>query len=216
MKRALFTALLAIGLPLHGMAAEVATIVAVRGEATVDQGGQTRPLAQGERVEAGGVIRTGAHGRVKLRFLDGSVVVVGDQSSLRVDHRRLNGQGQRESAGFILDVGLIGQTISPGPAGSWSVRTPTAVTAVRGTEYVIEVDERRETAVHVRSGSVSVEPLAPPRGVRLPGGWKSSGPVLLGPGADTTVCGPDHYACQPAGSLSNERVRALDDRLSGV
>ncbi|MCB1886070.1 MAG: FecR domain-containing protein [Rhodocyclaceae bacterium] len=215
-KHALVWALLAGLLPLEVAAAGVATVVGLRGEASISQGGQVRPLGRGDEVDAGAVIRTGAAGRVKLRFGDGSVVVVGDDSSLRVDHLKLDGEGRRQSAGFVLDVGLIGQTIAPGPAGSWSVRTPTAVTAVRGTEYVIEVDSSRGTAVHVRSGSVSVEPLAPPKGVRLPGGWKPSAPVLLTPGADGTTCGPARYTCQPADALPAERVRQLEDRLSGV
>lgn len=214
--RKLLIAMLAGAMPLLALANEVATVIGVRGQASVTQGGHARPVEKDLAIEAGAVIRTEAAGRVKLRFADGSVVVVGDASAFRVDHMTLDAAGKRSSAGFVLDIGLVGQVVAPGPSGSWSVRTPTAVTAVRGTEFVVEVTADRLTEVQIRAGQVVVEPVAPPKGVRLPMGLPPARPVALDQARSATVCDPATYLCGPARALTPERLRAIDDRLSGV
>lgn len=127
---------------------------ALRGE------GRPQPLRMGQRLVAGDEIRTAAKGRVRLRCADGSMLTVANQTQLRIE-RFEAAPGQPRWASFWLKLGLIGQTVSPSPGGRWQVRTPTAVTAVRGTAYVVEVRADQGTDVQVTEGEVAVAPLNP-------------------------------------------------------
>lgn len=145
----------AFGLPALGHAGPVAEVVGLRGEAVVVFEGNTTPLVIGSKLEQGAEVRTSPAGRVRLKFIDGSVLVVGDATTLRLDQFRIEEQGSARRASLSLDIGLISQTVSPG-AGSWTVRTPSAVAAVRGTEYIVEVRKDLITEVNVKSGLVEV------------------------------------------------------------
>lgn len=193
----------------------VAEVVGLRGSATVLQNGSESPLAQGQQVGAGALIRTSESGRVKLRFIDGSVVVISDSTSFQIDHMELDSQGRRSRAGFVLDIGLIGQTVAPSPGSTWAVRTPTTVTSVRGTEYLIEVNHDRRTDVNIRSGAVVVEPLIPAEKSRslTRSGLGLPPPVLLNAASAGTECDPETFTCAPVKTWGEAREASLDARL---
>ncbi|HLO93089.1 MAG TPA: FecR domain-containing protein, partial [Burkholderiaceae bacterium] len=107
----------------------IGVVLVIKGEAWAD--GQT--LRPGDPLQAGVTLRTGQTGRLRLRFEDGSVLVLGDRSELRLERYEQPAGGARQ-ASLWLQLGLIGQTVRPQSGGSWQVRTPSAVTAVRGTE----------------------------------------------------------------------------------
>lgn len=193
------------------LAEPVAEVVALRGFAQVVTAGRTTSLRVGARIGEGSEIRTATPGRAKLRFIDGSVMVLGDASRLKIEKFRPETDGRPRNANFLLDVGLLSQTVAPSTDGRWSVRTPSAVTAVRGTEYVVEVTPDRVTDVHVRSGAVSVEPV---RKIRLRG-EAAPPPMLLDRANLGTSCDAAGQ-CQASRVWKEERVRALLDRLDGV
>jgi hypothetical protein len=186
-------------------AQQACEVVAVSGEAQRADG---RPLAVGDRLDVGTTLRTGAGGRVRLRFGDGSVLVLADRSQLRIEAYTAGG-AQPRTAEFMLELGLIGQKVSPVAGGSWKVRTPTAVTAVRGTEFSVEVGNDRATAVHVKTGEVDVEPAgAQTRGIR------PRYPVRLQPAQNGTHC--DAKACSTAAAWTADQVQRLDERLGAL
>lgn len=192
-------------LALSGAAAfaqQACEVVAVSGEA---RRGDGQALAVGERLEVGTTLRTGPDGRVRLKFGDGSVLVLANRSQLRIEAYAA-GNGQPRAAELLLELGLVGQRVSPVPGGAWKVRTPTAVTAVRGTEFSVEVGDDNATAVHVSTGEVDVEPVgAPTRGI------KPRYPVRLAPSANGTQCNAQE--CSAAKAWSTERLQRLEQRL---
>ncbi|MET0517303.1 MAG: FecR family protein [Burkholderiaceae bacterium] len=192
---------------LGARAEPVCEVLAVRGEARV--AGQA--LAVGQGLEVGAEIRTGAGGRVRLRFADGSVLVVADHSLLKLA-RYEAGPGKPREASLLLETGLIGQQVSKVPGGAWEVRTPTAVTAVRGTEFIVEVGADLATAVNVQSGQVAVEALQSAAG----GGTRSLRPrsvVVLERAQAATQCSPAQ-GCSAAEAWPAERLKASQDRLA--
>lgn len=202
--------LAALLLPGAAAAAEpVCEVVALLGEARLGENG--RMLALGDRLEAGAEVRTGRSGRLRLRFGDGSTLVVSDGSVLVIE-RYEQPAGQGRQARFLLELGLIGQKVMPG--GSWEVRTPTAVTAVRGTEFIVEVARNLDTAVNVQSGNVSVEAVQV-----SPGGLTRSlrprSMVALDSAEAGTQCNPD-TGCSQVVTWSAARVKRAQDLLSGV
>ena len=215
------------GLSVGGAAAApVAEVIALKGSAVVVTDGRSGALAIGQRVDEGQEIRSMNPGRVKLRFVDGSVLVIGDASTLRIERFRPASGSTPRQAGFILDVGLISQTVAPSPLGAWTVRSSSVVTAVRGTQYLIEVRPDQTTEVSVQSGAVAVEatPVAQSRQevrIRSMGGRAATQPITPAPpvvldrsnlGTSCTVDGE----CAPARPWGADRLRQVTDRLSGV
>ncbi len=182
-----------------GTACEVAALI---GSAKAGE----QALSVGSKLGAGAEVATAADSRLRLRCADGSSLVVAANSRLRIDSFEMKG-GQRVDARISLSLGLIGQKVVGG--GGWSVRTPTAVTAVRGTEYLVEVTADQNTAVLMQSGQVDVRPAAP-RSRSL----VAALPLVALAGALGTDCRDGQ--CTPAAPWTAQRVRALEDRLSGI
>ena len=141
----------------------VCTVAAVAGEAKSGP----KALAVGDTLDEGAEIRTGAKGRVRLRCVDGSSLVLGDNSQLTLTQYQAPKGEQPRAVSLWLEVGVMGQKVTPGGAnGSWEVRTPSAVTAVRGTEFVVEVNAEQTTAVHVDTCEVEVGGTAKTRSLK--------------------------------------------------
>ncbi|MCU7371795.1 FecR family protein [Paucibacter sp. O1-1] len=203
MGRRYIATLLLMSLAAPVAAAPACEVLAVRGEAR----SADRALAVGDRLEPGAELRTGTDGRVRLRFGDGSTLVVGDRTVLKIE--RFEPAPRR--AGLLLESGLIGQKVEPAVGGAWEVRTPTAVTAVRGTEFIVEVGGDLATEVQVRSGKVEVEALQSAAG----GGTRSLRPrsrVTLEQPLASTLCNP-RSGCSPSAPWSAERAQRSQDRL---
>lgn len=186
-------------------AQQACEVVAVSGEAQRADG---RALAVGDRLDVGTTLRTGATGRIRLKFTDGSVLVLADKSQLRIEAFSAPAN-QPRAAEFLLEMGLVGQRVTPSAGGAWKVRTPTAVTAVRGTEFSVEVGDDRATAVHVKTGEVDVEPAGPQtRGI------KPRNPVRLQPTLNGTQC--DATQCTAAIAWAAQRVQRVEQRLGSL
>lgn len=207
MKRMTLAALV-LCLPTAVLAEPVCEVLAVRGEASAG----TRALAVGDRLERGTELRTGANGRVRLRFIDGSTLVVSDSTVLKLERFELAADKRREVT-LMLETGLIGQKVAPSPGGSWEVRTPTAVTAVRGTEFIVEVGRDLGTAVNVQSGKVTVEAVQSAGGATR--SLRPRSVVNLEDAQAGTQCNPS-TGCSKSVTWSAERVKRAQDRLAGV
>ena len=187
------------------LAQQACEVMAVSGEAQRIDG---KALAVGDKLDVGTALRTGAAGRVRLKFIDGSVLVLADRSELRIATFSAVA-GQPREAEFLLELGLVGQRVNPAPGGSWKVRTPTAVTAVRGTEFSVEVGDDRATAVLVKTGEVDVEPAGPQtRGI------KPRYPLRLTKNLSGTRC--DAKECAEATAWAADRVQRIEQRLGSL
>lgn len=200
-------AIMLLPLPGRAQSSGGCEVSAVRGVATVAD----RPVAVGTRLPVGAELRTGPDGRVRLRCVDGSSLVVGDSTTLKIERYEMAGT-YRSSVSLLLETGMLGQKVAPAPGSSWEVRTPTAVTAVRGTEFIIEVDEDQATAVNVQSGKVEVEAMQSAAG----GGMRALNPrsrVMLDEPSSGTRC-YSAGGCRKAEAWSPERIKRAQDRLS--
>lgn len=184
----------------HGGGCEVAALV---GQA---QAGE-QALQVGFALRAGMELRTGPDSRLRLRCADGSSLVMAANTQLRLELMNLQG-GKRDELRWHLGLGLIGQKVSPG--GRWTVRTPTAVTAVRGTEFTVEVADASQTAVLMQQGAVEVQPTGAERSLSS-GGTPS---VVALAAMEGTDC--KEGRCSPAAPWGAARVQRTLDRLSGV
>ena len=97
----------------------------------------------------GDLVRTGS-GRATVQFRDGSRVALDPGAAFIVEAETL-----RETSIF-LSAGKLWAAVSKSAARRFAVRTPSAVAAVRGTEFSVEVAGKARTAVEVFGGLVSV------------------------------------------------------------
>lgn len=180
-------------------ACEVAALI---GQATA--AGQA--LKVGSPLYEGDEVATAADARMRLKCRDGSSLVLAASSKLRIEAFEVK-DGQRIEARFQLGLGLIGQKVSSG--GGWSVRTPSAVTAVRGTEFTVEVGDDRATAVMMQSGKVDVRPA-----VAQSRSLAAVLPLVALAGAMGTDCRDGK--CTVAAPWGAARIKSTLDRLAGV
>jgi hypothetical protein len=138
----------------------VATVASLAGSAEVQRGGKGdwQPLAIGNPVLQGDVVRTASPGFAQLIFADDVVVDLGSATVLRVE-RYATGRGPRRSL-LHLDQGTIEALVSGygGETARFEVETPTAVARVQASDFIVRYDAaQRATDVIALDGIVSVQ-----------------------------------------------------------
>ncbi|MDH4096634.1 MAG: FecR domain-containing protein [Betaproteobacteria bacterium] len=151
-----------------------ATIVYLRGDVR-DNGA---PVVQGQRVIAGSDINTGQDARAHLRFSDGQVVILDQNTTFRVaDYQYDAADGRANRAYFDLAGGairMITGEISRRAPNAFALRTRQATFSAQGTDYMVALVN--PAYLNVVSGSVVVT--------------NSSGAVLYGQGSFGEVASP--------------------------
>lgn len=112
---------------------------------------QSAPVI-GETLPPGTVVETGS-GRLLLQLTDGSQVLIRAHTRVTVQQPSPTDPGY-----FQLLLGRIRAIITKhtGGAPPFELGTPSAVIAVRGTEFAVEVNHGKETEVDVSQGVVEV------------------------------------------------------------
>jgi hypothetical protein len=159
-----------------------ATIAEWKGNIRLNLPGQlpSNPM-RGEQLPPGTILDTGS-GRLLLRLSDGSEVIVRAHTRLQVQQPSLT-----DPSYFQLLLGRIQALINKRTGGAvpFELGTPSAVIAVRGTQFDVEVNARKVTEVDVVDGLVEVYARN-----------AVGGSVLVEPGFSTRV-GPDSGPEQP-------------------
>lgn len=106
-------------------------------------------LEKGDHLKEGDRIRTGSKSNIRIEFPGGSLVRIGPNSLFKID------KIGKEKNGLHLSRGSLGAKIINIIEGiiTFEVETPSAVAAVRGTEFTLKV-KRRETVLSVKEGNV--------------------------------------------------------------
>ena len=115
------------------------------------------PASAGERVEAGSRIRTGPGSAAALVFFDGSAIEMEAETEIAV----IEMSSPQGNDRVILLEQALGQTYnrvqrSPKHESRFEIETPTALVAVRGTEFSTAVEMDGTTHVAVTEGTVEV------------------------------------------------------------
>lgn len=150
-----------------------ATITEWKGDIRLSLPGQaaSRPI-RGESLPPGTILDTGS-GRLLLHLNDGSQLLIHSHTRLQIQQPSVS-----DPTYFQLLLGRIRALISKRTGGAvpFELGTPSAVIAVRGTEFDVEVNPHNVTEVDVADGVVEVYG-------RNAGGRS----VLLQPGFSTRV-----------------------------
>lgn len=129
--------------------------------------GSRKKVSSVDDLRNGGEIRMGDGSNMVITFSDGSEVFVGDFSIINFQ-ARLFGEAvskieqalkQAENE-IVLLQGRIKASIVKNIGRKFTVRTPSAVTSVRGTDFVVEHDATTKiTSVYLYEGLVDVDNL---------------------------------------------------------
>jgi hypothetical protein len=147
MKR-LLLAVCASGLAAAAWAADpapIGTVKSASGDVRVARAGQEIRPEAGTTLQQKDILRTGADGALGVTFRDNSTVSLGPNSDLAVETfvfepaEKKFGFVSRMTRGTALFVSGAMAKLSP---ESVSVATPTSTIGVRGTKFLVEVDER--------------------------------------------------------------------------
>lgn len=129
-------------------------VVAVRQSAQIVSGGETRTLAQGSQVVTGDLIRTGGSGQVQIQFTDQTRIVVGPNSSLKIDETLFRANGSARKFATSAVGGTFRFISGKSPKQVYKLRTPLATMGIRGTVFDYTVTAGQSTDLLVFDGLV--------------------------------------------------------------
>jgi hypothetical protein len=132
--------MLAALLVASASAAEIGQIKISMGEVTVERKGEAMPAKVGMRLEAADVLKTGADGSVGITMADNSLLSAGPNSILsldRFDYEPTTNQGRFDAQLQKGSLSVISGRMAKQSPEAMTVRTPSAILGVRGTEFVL-------------------------------------------------------------------------------
>lgn len=191
------------GLPAASSTTESARVILSSGRVSVARAGELWVLSAGDFVKPSQEIVTGIDGYAVFELSDGSRFEVYPNSHVLF-------RGNRGNWIDVLDiwVGRLKVHIEKlmGKPNPNRIHTPTAVISVRGTSFLVEVDEDSEsTTVSVEEGEVMVEHRLLPNGKQR----------ILGPGDELRVDKDEPIARAriDKGGVLRASFRALSEAL---
>lgn len=123
---------------------DIGHIKTVRGTVHLERGGQQLQAVPGLGVRQADRVVTGADGAVGLTFLDNSLLSAGPGTVLALDRFQFDSTTHVGHFDASLQkgslAGVSGKIVQQSP-GAMRVRTPASVMGVRGTDFVVRVDE---------------------------------------------------------------------------
>jgi hypothetical protein len=121
------------------------------GDVTLLRSGQKTPLAVGDKLKTGDLIKTGKDSMVEIRDNGGNIIKVLAMSKATIGNTKIAG-----SDTVSLIVGDMSGTFKKLMKGGVKTYTPTTIAAVRGTEYTMTVSPGGDTRIDLSSGVVDV------------------------------------------------------------
>lgn len=144
MRHFVAVAVLALAATGFARAEDVGQVKVAKGTVHVERGGQRLPAQVGMAVRQSDVLITGADGSAGVTFSDNSMLSTGPNSILVLDHYTFDSTTHAGKFDASLKKGTLavvsGKIVKQSP-GAMRVRTPAAIMGVRGTEFMVQVDE---------------------------------------------------------------------------
>ena len=144
MRKALIVLAIAAAVAIPAVAADAGLIKVSKGSVQIERNGAKIAAPVGAAVQASDVITTGADGSAGITFTDNSLVSVGPNSVFAIDKYRFDSTTHAGEFEGNLRKGRLaaisGKMVKASPE-SMKIRTPSAIMGVRGTEFVVQVDE---------------------------------------------------------------------------
>ncbi len=126
------------------MAADIGQIKVAKGKVEIQRGANRLKAEVGTGVQTNDVLRTGADGSAGVTFTDNTLLSVGPNTVFAVEKYSFDSTTHAgEFQGHLRQgrlAAVSGKMVKQSPE-TMRIRTPAAVMGVRGTEFVVQVDE---------------------------------------------------------------------------
>lgn len=145
MLRSICVLALTLGVSL-AHAADIGQIKVTKGTVTIERAGQSIAAAVGTRLQTSDVVRTGADGSVGITMSDNSLLSAGPNSALALDRFEFDSttnEGHFDASLRSGTLAVVSGKLAKQSPEAMTVRTPTTILGVRGTEFVVRVDAPR-------------------------------------------------------------------------
>ena len=138
-----------------------AQIIAIEGRAQIVRADGTAldSVAPGTLLQLGDTLKTDADSSAAIEFADGSQLTLYSAGVMRFDHLTAHGETGMVDSRLHLIEGRLDTRVKPavGPGSRFEIQTPSAISAVRGTEYRAAVSGSDQTSnIEVLEGGVRV------------------------------------------------------------
>ena len=144
---ALLVALLALA--AQGYSMEISFLV---GDVNLTRGGKSSALMMNSALKPGDIISTGKSALCTLKYNDGSNVEIRAQSKIMLGNESVPGSNY-----VSLISGVVhGKFAKMQKGGGNKVYTPTAVCAIRGTEFTIAASDSGDSRVQLEEGKLQI------------------------------------------------------------
>lgn len=124
--------------------AEIGQIKVAKGQVTVDRSGQTLAARVGMLLEPADVLKTGSDGAVGITMRDNTLLSAGPNSILALERFEFDATtslGRLDARLRRGTLAVVSGRIAKQSPDAMTVRTPSALLGVRGTEFVVAADE---------------------------------------------------------------------------
>jgi hypothetical protein len=179
-------------------AAGIATVVDVVNEAyrRPPDADETAARKSDELVQ-NEVLRTEKESTIQVTFVDGSQLSVEQSSEVVLSDYVFDGSA---ASGLIhLNDGLFHFTSNGNNDQGVSFQTPVATIGIRGTEFLIHVDQDKATIIDILDGAVEAKPRGGGKPITCMGGQS----ILIASGNDDGQCGDIGSFSTAAGPASS-------------
>ena len=147
MRKVLMVATVLSAMAIPALASDAGLIKVSKGNVQIERNGAKMAAPVGASVQASDVITTGADGSAGITFTDNSLVSVGPNTVFAIDKYRFDSTTHAGEFEGSLKKGRLaaisGKMVKASPE-SMKIRTPSAIMGVRGTEFVVQVDEENK------------------------------------------------------------------------
>lgn len=131
--------------------ASIGSITDFKGAGNIKRAARTIPATKGSGIEKMDTVSTNSQGKFMISFVDGTTVKITENSRLVIDDFVYDGKNKSKGKlGLKLALGTAryasGALAHGNPKGV-NIRTPTATIGVRGTDFLMSVDEAGRTMV---------------------------------------------------------------------
>ena len=130
--------------PVYG--ADIGQVKISKGTVTLQREGRTLPAPAGTHVQAADIVRTGADGSVGITMTDDSLLSAGPNSVLALDRYEFDSttsQGRFDASLRKGTLAVVSGRLAKQSPDAMTVRTPSAILGIQGTELVISTGDER-------------------------------------------------------------------------
>jgi len=138
-------------------AAFVGQAVKVRGDVRLTRDGADVAVSMGTALQLGDVIKTGPGARLRLRFVDGSILALAENTTISIDLFAVDATNKSRTVVLTILDGIVNAAAAKSGESKfdYQIKTANGYSAVRGTKWIVAFQQLL-MSVYVLNGTVEM------------------------------------------------------------